>query len=130
MLYSRGTKPHGLAIASYPSESEMMGEVRDGIPIAVRPIRPEGEPLLQDIFAHMSNEDRRVRFFASMRKLSHLLAARLSQIDYDREMRSSPSERAYRLASRVTLRTRIGGVPNLPSPCEATGRGAVLAIFF
>jgi acetyltransferase len=34
----------------------------------------------------MSHEDRRLRFFAPMRELSHPLAARLSQIDYDREM--------------------------------------------
>jgi len=34
----------------------------------------------------MSHEDQRLRFFAPMRELSHPLAARLSQIDYDREM--------------------------------------------
>jgi len=34
----------------------------------------------------MSAEDMRMRFFAAMKGLSHQLAARLSQIDYDREM--------------------------------------------
>src|SRR5579864_2491378 len=34
----------------------------------------------------MSRNDQRLRFFAPMRELSHSLAARLSQIDYDREM--------------------------------------------
>jgi acetyltransferase len=34
----------------------------------------------------MSPEDIRLRFFAPIRELSHSFAARLSQIDYDREM--------------------------------------------
>src|SRR5262249_15230317 len=46
----------------------------------------EDEPLLRDLFVHMSPEDQRLRFFVAMRELSHALAARLSQIDYDREM--------------------------------------------
>jgi acetyltransferase len=49
-------------------------------------VRPEDEPLLQDLFAHMNSEDIRLRFFAPMRELSHSFAARMSQIDYDREM--------------------------------------------
>lgn len=75
-----------LAIAPYPKHLETAGAARDGTAIALRPVRPEDEPLLQDLFAHMSPEDQRLRFFAPMRELSHALAARLSQIDYDREM--------------------------------------------
>ncbi|HWB49499.1 MAG TPA: bifunctional acetate--CoA ligase family protein/GNAT family N-acetyltransferase [Stellaceae bacterium] len=75
-----------LAIAPYPRHIETIGAARDGTPIALRPVRPEDEPLLQDLFAHMSAEDKRLRFFAAMRELGHALAARLSQIDYDREM--------------------------------------------
>ena len=75
-----------LAIAPYPKHLESTAAARDGTPIALRPVRPDDEPLLQDLFAHMSREDQRLRFFAPMRELSHSLAARLSQIDYDREM--------------------------------------------
>jgi acetyltransferase len=60
--------------------------LRDGTAIELRPIRPEDEPLLHDLVAHMSAEDLRLRFFAQIRSLSHRLAARLTQIDYDREM--------------------------------------------
>ncbi len=74
------------AIAPYPKHLESVDSARDGTPVALRPVRPEDEPLLQDLFAHMSAEDQRLRFFAPMRELSHALAARLSQIDYDREM--------------------------------------------
>ena len=58
----------------------------DGRPIALRPLRPEDEPLLQDLFAHMSREDVRLRFLVPMRELSHALAVRLSHLDYGREM--------------------------------------------
>ncbi|HTW51344.1 MAG TPA: GNAT family N-acetyltransferase, partial [Stellaceae bacterium] len=75
-----------LVIAPYPKHLETIGAARDGTPIALRPLQPEDEPLLQDLFAHMSPDDQRLRFFASMRELNHTLAARLSQIDYDREM--------------------------------------------
>jgi len=75
-----------LAIAPYPKHFEGTGTARDGTPVRLRPVRPEDEPLLQDLLAHMSHEDARMRFFAPIRELSHTLAARLSQIDYDREM--------------------------------------------
>jgi acetyltransferase len=75
-----------LAIAPYPAELESRETLRDGTAVRLRPIRPEDEPLLHDLFAHMSPEDLRLRFFTPMRNLSHGLAARLTQIDYDREM--------------------------------------------
>ena len=75
-----------LAIAPYPKHLEGVGSARDGTPITLRPVRPEDEPRLHDLFAHMGPEDIRLRFFAPIRELSHSFAARLSQIDYDREM--------------------------------------------
>jgi len=78
--------PARLAIAPYPSELECTQTSRDGTVIEVRPIRPEDEPLLHYLAAHMTPADLRLRFFAPARGLSHALAARLTQIDYDREM--------------------------------------------
>ena len=49
-------------------------------------MRPEDEPLLHDLAEHMSPEDLRLRFFTPVRGLTHTVAARLTQIDYDREM--------------------------------------------
>ncbi len=74
------------AIAPYPSHLESAATASDGTTVAVRPVRPEDEPLLQDVVRHMSGEDLRMRFFSSIGGLSHAMAARLSQIDYDREM--------------------------------------------
>jgi acetyltransferase len=49
-------------------------------------VRPEDEPQFQSFFARMSPEAVRLRFFAPLKQLSHEFAARLTQIDYDREM--------------------------------------------
>jgi acetyltransferase len=65
---------------------ESTGTTLDGTPIGLRPLRPEDEPVLQDLFAHMSREDVRLRFLVPMRELNHALAARLSHLDYGREM--------------------------------------------
>jgi acetyltransferase len=76
----------GLAIRPYPSELEEMLALPDGRQFLLRPVRPEDEPAFQDLFQRMSPEDIRMRFFASKRVLSHRFAARMTQIDYDREM--------------------------------------------
>lgn len=80
----RGAKR--LAISPYPSELEEEVLLPDGRHLTLRPVRPEDEPAFQQLFAKLSPEDIRMRFFVSKKALSHPLAARLTQIDYDREM--------------------------------------------
>jgi acetyltransferase len=75
-----------LAIAPYPKELESAERLRDGTVLRLRPLRPEDEPMLHDLAAHMSHEDLRLRFFTPLPGLSHAVAARLSQLDYDREL--------------------------------------------
>jgi acetyltransferase len=75
-----------LAIAPYPKELETAETLRDGTVLGLRPLRPEDEPLLHDLAAHMSHEDLRLRFFTPVQGLTHAVAARLSQPDYDREL--------------------------------------------
>jgi len=75
-----------LAISPYPRELETGATLRDGTRLLLRPIRPEDEPALQDLAHAMNPQDLRLRFFTPIRDLPHALAARLSQIDYDREM--------------------------------------------
>jgi acetyltransferase len=70
----------------YPSWLETTERLRDGTEVKLRPLRAEDEPLLQDLAAHMTPEDLRLRFFAAVRGLSHAVAARLSHIDYDKAM--------------------------------------------
>jgi acetyltransferase len=73
-------------MAAYPQHLETTVELRDGTPVRLRPVRPTDEPRLQDLFAHMSREDVRLRFFIPMRELSHALGERLTHLDYDLQM--------------------------------------------
>ena len=75
-----------LAIRPYPSELEEKLSLPDGRGFLLRPVRPEDEPAFQGLFDKLSPEDIRMRFFAPKKTLSHPFAARLTQIDYDREM--------------------------------------------
>jgi acetyltransferase len=73
------------AIKPYPVELE--SEVVHGAErLRLRPIRPDDEALLQAFARRMTPEDIRMRFFGPLRELTHEMAARLTQIDYDREM--------------------------------------------
>ncbi len=75
-----------LAIRPYPKELESAMCLADGRAVLLRPIVPEDEPALQAMVRRMPLEDLRLRFFQPIRELSHAMAARLTQLDYDREM--------------------------------------------
>lgn len=74
------------AVRPYPSDLEGVLEVRDGSTFPMRPIRPEDSPLIDVLLEHTDPEDSRMRFLSPLRRLPRQLAARLTQIDYDREM--------------------------------------------
>ncbi len=75
-----------LAIRPYPRELEETLTLRDGREALARPIRPEDEPAHHEFIARLTPEDIRFRFFGFVRQLEHTQMARLTQIDYDREM--------------------------------------------
>ena len=60
--------------------------LRDGTTVRIRLVCPEDEPRLHDLAAHMSDEDLRLRFLAPVKGLSSAVGARLSQLDYDRDL--------------------------------------------
>ena len=73
------------AIRPYPQElvrSASLGTES----VQIRPIRPQDAPGLIGLVAASTPEDVRLRFGCSFRPLPEVWAARLSQIDYDREM--------------------------------------------
>jgi acetyltransferase len=74
------------AIRPYPAELERAGVMRDGRAVAVRPIRPEDAQALVGLVAACDADDVRLRFLGVLAGLPEAQAARLSQIDYDREM--------------------------------------------
>jgi acetyltransferase len=81
-------KPAGalnFAIRPYPSE---LAETIDwhGRKLEIRPIRPEDEALHTEFLMHLDPEDIRMRVFYSRRTMERSELARLTQIDYTREM--------------------------------------------
>ncbi|MDR5776167.1 MULTISPECIES: GNAT family N-acetyltransferase [unclassified Caballeronia] len=74
-----------LAIVPYP---RCMDETLDwrGMRITVRPIRPEDENAHRAFVSANTAEDLRLRFFGAVRNFDHSQLARMTQIDYDREM--------------------------------------------
>jgi acetyltransferase len=75
-----------LAIRPYPKELEESITLKDGRQMLLRPIVPEDEPALNRTFARLDPDEIRNRFLQPMRTLNHIMAARFTQIDYDREM--------------------------------------------
>jgi len=75
-----------LAISPYPGHLERTENVAGFGSLRMRPVRPEDAPAIVRYFEQLTPEDVRLRFFTPMRELSPALLARLTQIDYDREM--------------------------------------------
>lgn len=75
-----------LAIRPYPKELEEHIRLKDGREILLRPIRPEDEPAHHAFHARLDINDIRMRHFGMVKEIPHSQMARLTQIDYDREM--------------------------------------------
>jgi acetyltransferase len=73
-------------MSAYPAELEEHAVLAGGAAVFLRPLRPEDGPLLQDLLAHMSEDDRRLRFFAPLGRLSERLMRQLMRIDYERQI--------------------------------------------
>jgi acetyltransferase len=75
-----------LAIRPYPKDLEEEFVLPSGRTVMLRPIRPEDEPAHHEFISKCAPDDLRLRFFHLVRRLPHAEMARLTQIDYDREM--------------------------------------------
>jgi acetyltransferase len=83
---AKGGDVDRLAIRPYPKWLEETIKLRDGREVMLRPVRPEDEPTHHEFITRLSPEDSRFRFFHYVRSMPHTELARLTQIDYDREM--------------------------------------------
>ncbi len=86
MAVARASGGERLAIRPYPEGMEETVKLKDGSEVALRPIRPEDEPAHSELVTRLSPEDSHFRFFHTVRSMPHSQLARLTQIDYDREM--------------------------------------------
>jgi acetyltransferase len=85
-LRESGDDGGGLAITPYPADLAEHWATNDGERLLMRPIRPEDAEQHGAFFHRLSPQDIRYRFFTAVRELSPEQMARLTQIDYDREM--------------------------------------------
>ena len=82
------TAPAGarnFAIRPYPAQW-VETVVWQGRTLTLRPIRPEDEAQHLEFLTHLDPADIRMRVFYSRRNIEHSELARLTQIDYEREM--------------------------------------------
>ena len=75
-----------LSIRPYPSAWEQDARTASGREVTLRPIRPEDAHLYPDFIAKLENRDIRLRLLAPRKTFSDDFLARLTQIDYAREM--------------------------------------------
>ena len=75
-----------MAIHPYPSNLVWAWQLKDGTPVTIRPIKPEDAEMNQGFVRELSPETKYFRYMSALRELSPSLLARLTLIDYDREM--------------------------------------------
>ena len=77
------------AIRPYPAEYVFRGELRDGSPIVIRPIRPEDEPLMVAFHRTLSEQSVQMRYLHGIKldqRTAHERLVRVCFGDYDREL--------------------------------------------
>ena len=110
-----------LSILPYPKEHEELAALRDGNAILLRPIRPEDEDALRAMMARMSERDIRARFFRDIAAFEHAELARMTQIDYDREMAFVATR-----SQDGRLQEILGAVSAITDPDNQTAEFSVL----
>jgi len=109
-----------LAVPPYPEEWAAPWTARSGEVLLVRPVRPEDAEAHAEMFRRLTPEDVRWRFFSQIRELPAVQIARLTQIDYDREI------------AFVAIRRRADGAEDMLGISrlirEADGRSAEFAV--
>ncbi len=98
--------PEHMIISPYPHRYETPWTLKDGTPVLLRPIKPEDEGMMIELFNAFSEETILSRFFHILRFMSHEQIVRYTQIDYDREM-------AIIAVEQIPGKERILGVARL-----------------
>ncbi|MEC4087718.1 bifunctional acetate--CoA ligase family protein/GNAT family N-acetyltransferase [Pseudoalteromonas rubra] len=123
-----------LAIKPYPKEWERSVTLKNGTLAQLRPIRPEDERNHQEFDQSLSKEDRYRRFFGELPQFTHEQLAKMTQIDYDREMAFIITE-PYKSAQRTLGVSRVLMDPDnllaefavvVRSDCQGLGLGKLL----
>jgi acetyltransferase len=74
------------SVRPYPRELEVNIRVPKGTELLIRPLRPDDEDALAKMLKHVTPDDVRLRFFNPRKTMDRALIARLTQLDYARDM--------------------------------------------
>jgi acetyltransferase len=103
--------PH-LSICPYPDQYIDIFKLKDGPGVIIRPIRPEDEPLLEELLKNSSEQTLMLRFFRKISDMSHEQLVRYCNIDYDREL-SFVAVLLIAQRERLIGEARISKLPDL-----------------
>lgn len=84
--YSGTVRYDHMAIHPYPHHLVSQEQLRFGVDVTIRPIRPEDAPLEMTFVKNLSFQSKYFRFMHGVRELTPKMLARFTQIDYDVEM--------------------------------------------
>jgi acetyltransferase len=109
-----------LAIRPYPAQYASAWTPKAGMPVTIRPIRPEDEPLMVQFHATLSEQSVYMRYFHYIQynqRVAHERLTRLCFIDYDREMALVVERKDPKTGERAIL--AIGRLSKLHQTTEA-----------
>jgi acetyltransferase len=109
-----------LAIRPYPAQYASAWTSKTGMPVTIRPIRPEDEPLMVKFHATLSEQSVYMRYFHFIQynqRVAHERLTRLCFIDYDREMALVVERRDPNTGERAIL--AIGRLSKVHQVAEA-----------
>jgi acetyltransferase len=122
VLHDPGTRDEELprpAIRPYPTHWITVWQSRDGVPLTIRPIRPEDEPLMVAFHQSLSDHSIYLRYLHPMalsQRVAHERLSRICFIDYDRDV-VLVAERAGAAGEREIV--GVGRLSRLPWTAEA-----------
>lgn len=123
-----------LSIRPYPIELVEVVELKNNTQATLRPIKPEDEKAHKVFDQSLNKEDRYKRFFGELPQFNHDQLAKMTQIDYDREMAFIVCQR-YEGKSRTLGVSRVIMDPDnvhaefaivVRSDCQGLGLGRIL----
>jgi acyl-CoA hydrolase len=84
MVYPNQIMPP--AQTPYPAQYEETITLRNGEKVFMRPIRPDDEPLMRDMFYNFSEQTKYLRYHAALKAMPHDKLQVFCNVDYDTEM--------------------------------------------
>ncbi len=104
--------PH-LSICPYPFQYIREIVLDSGVPVLIRPIRPEDEPLVYNLFTTLSEETIVFRFNQRLTDMPHERLARYCQLDYERDLAFVAVLKDSSEKERIIADVRMAKMPDL-----------------